>query len=370
MITEPLMQIKSADKIVWMSKPSPMREKTSEITDYTVITLIDTIRKTIDRKTASEIIMTAAEALGEKLYDEFVKEQILSPKGWAECINEKIFVPMGVEVKYKKITQEGIECEVYSCPTSYRALLTPEITCPFSYGYARALWRKTFPEGEVKMGTTLSAGGKSCEFMFLTKSKENFREQMKSVMETTEITIGKTEYKMDLTEFSIKISDYVILSLTDSLFKHVEKRQASEVVINAAEELGRIIFQRRIKEKPPKWTPMEWAKRTSAYIWNSQGIGIVFSEISDEKIVSHVFKCPTPERAGKAPHITCPFSWGYARGAWKVAFPEGEVIMGGTMAHGAPTCEFIWYVKAEKEHLEERKKIERYLTKEEEVRML
>jgi hypothetical protein len=248
-------------------------------------------------------------------------------------------------------------------------MAAPNITCPFSYGFGRGLWRKSFPEGEVIMDNTIAKGKETCGFTFLVKSKENIREKMKQMFEN-----GSVELKVEKASASgvapVKLSDFTILCITDSIFKHLDKKPASEIVMGTAEKLGNMVFEEYIKERPEKWTTMEWVEKTSEFIWNHQGTGIVFSEISDEKITSHVFKCPTPERAAEAPHIACPLSWGYGRGIWKKAFPEGEVLMGGTMAHGAPTCEFTWFVKTQKEHAELREKMKKYLTKEEETRML
>ncbi|MBU4189442.1 MAG: hypothetical protein KJ886_00395, partial [Candidatus Thermoplasmatota archaeon] len=71
-----LAKIKSADKTVWMTKPKPNKEFSQMIADYTILLLIDTILKEVDKKTASEIIMNAAEELGGKIFDEYVKEKI------------------------------------------------------------------------------------------------------------------------------------------------------------------------------------------------------------------------------------------------------------------------------------------------------
>ncbi|MEW6069191.1 MAG: hypothetical protein AB1485_01100 [Candidatus Thermoplasmatota archaeon] len=370
MISEPLTEIKSADKVVWMTKPARSREVVSEIADYTILSLVTTIFKKLPKEKASEILMSAAELLGSRVYDDFVTKKSITLREWCENVNEFIFEPMGTEVKWLKIAEDLAEVEVLECPTSARALVVPEIICPFSYGFGRALLRKAFPKGEVKMLATLALGEKVCSFQFIKFSTKSTREEFKRMMEKAILPTAIELYPKPLTDFTVRIADYTIIALTDSIFSNLDKKEASELVISSAEELGRLVFDKRVGKRIEKYTPMEWAKITSTYIWNSQGTGIVFSEISNEKIVSHVFKCPTPERAGKAPHISCPFSWGYARGIWRSAFPDGEVLMGGTMAHGAPTCQFLWYVKTNKKLSEERERVKRYLTKEEEIRML
>lgn len=364
-----LRKMKSGDKTVWMTKPKKDSLLCQKIADYTILTLIETILESVDKKTGSEILMNAAENLGSKVFDEYIKEKITTTKEWANSVNENVFKQMGIGITFTEILDDTIESSVFRCPTIYRAMAAPDITCPFSYGFGRGLWRKVFPEGEVIIKNTIAAGKEKCDFAFIVNQKENIREKMKEMFEKASVKLD-IPVKQTSDAVPAKVSDFTILCITDSVFKHIDKKIASEIVMKSAEKIGNKIFNESIVERPEKWTTMEWAEKTSEFIWNHQGTGIVFSEISDEKITSHVFKCPTPERAGEAPHIACPTSWGYARGVWKGAFPEGEVLMGGTMAHGAPTCEFTWFVKTDKEHAELREKMKKYLTKEEEMRML
>lgn len=180
----------------------------------------------------------------------------------------------------------------------------------------------------------------------------------------------KTSYILNHTVDTLVSTEGTILPLMETVFDVLDKKASSEITLKAAEKLGMNIFDGYVKEKVTEWTTKTWTETIARFVFNPQGTGIVFSEISKDRIVAHVIKCPTPGRAGKAPHLTCPFSYGYARGLWKKAFLEGEVLMGGTMAHGAPTCGFTFYVKADKEHAEMREKIKRYLTKEEEMKLL
>jgi len=180
----------------------------------------------------------------------------------------------------------------------------------------------------------------------------------------------KTSYILNHTVDTLVSTEGTILPLMETVFDVLDKKASSEITLKAAEKLGMNIFDGYVKEKVTEWTTKTWTETIARFVFNPQGTGIVFSEISKDRIVAHVIKCPTPGRAGKAPHLTCPFSYGYARGLWKKAFLEGEVLMGGTMAHGAPTCGFTFYVKADKEHAEMREKIKRYLTKEEEMELL
>ncbi|MBA3044493.1 hypothetical protein FP804_05095 [archaeon] len=180
----------------------------------------------------------------------------------------------------------------------------------------------------------------------------------------------KTSYILNHTVDTLVSTEGTILPLMETVFDVLDKKASGEITLKAAEKLGMNIFDGYVKEKVTEWTTKTWTETIARFVFNPQGTGIVFSEISKDRIVAHVIKCPTPGRAGKAPHLTCPFSYGYARGLWKKAFLEGEVLMGGTMAHGAPTCGFTFYVKADKEHAEMREKIKRYLTKEEEMKLL
>ncbi|MCG2825387.1 MAG: hypothetical protein L6265_02200, partial [Thermoplasmatales archaeon] len=112
-----LAKIKSADKTVWMTKPKPNKEFSQMIADYTILLLIDTILKEVDKKTASEIIMNAAEELGGKIFDEYVKEKITTTKEWADAVNEYVFRQMGTGVTFTEISDEKIELSVIKCST-------------------------------------------------------------------------------------------------------------------------------------------------------------------------------------------------------------------------------------------------------------
>ena len=180
----------------------------------------------------------------------------------------------------------------------------------------------------------------------------------------------KPSYILNHTVDALVSTVGTILPLMETVFDVLDKKASGEITLKAAEKLGMNIFDDYIKEETIEWTTKTWTETISRFVFNPQGTGIVFSEISKDRIVAHVIKCPTPGRAGKAPHLACPFSYGYARGLWKKAFPDGELLMAGTMAHGAPTCGFTFHVKAGKGHTEMREKIKKYLTKEEEMKLL
>ncbi|MDI6916946.1 MAG: hypothetical protein QMC80_04025 [Thermoplasmatales archaeon] len=190
------------------------------------------------------------------------------------------------------------------------------------------------------------------------------------ITETAKKVGIKPSYILNHTVDRLASTGDTILPLMETVFGVVDKKTSSEITLKAAEKLGLNVFDEHIKEKTVEWTTKTWTETIARFVFNPQGTGIVFSEISKDRIVAHVIKCPTPGRASKAPHLTCPFSYGYARGLWKKAFPDGELLMAGTMAHGAPTCEFIFHVKAGKEHAEMREKIKKYLAKEEEMKLL
>ena len=200
---------------------------------------------------------------------------------------------------------------------------------------------------------------------------ETDKKTLSEIIAKTAEKIGiKPFYILNHTIDRLASTKGALLPLVETVFETLDKRASTEITLKSAEKLGMNIFDECIKEKPDRWTTKTWVETMSRYVFNPRGTGVVFSEISDEKIVSHVIKCPTPERAGKAPHLTCPFSYGYTRELWKKAFPDGELLMGGTMAHGAPTCEFTFCVKVDKEQAEMREKIKKYLTKEEEMKLL
>ncbi|PKK85221.1 MAG: hypothetical protein CVT48_06440 [Thermoplasmata archaeon HGW-Thermoplasmata-1] len=189
----------------------------------------------------------------------------------------------------------------------------------------------------------------------MKKWKEDADDEVKILKDNGEKVVASVP-NQDL-QFTARLNDLVVTTIIDAF---VRKRRAnSKVVLEAAEQFGRRVFE-ECMEKREKWTPYEWVVGCITKIFNRQGTGVTFTIPSNGEVMAIIHKCPTPERARISPEVACAFSWGYVRGLWRAAFPDGEVVMKGTMAMGYPTCGFVLKEKAsakDKKHVKEIKDI-------------
>ena len=122
--------------------------------------------------------------------------------------------------------------------------------------------------------------------------------------------------------------------------------------MQTAEAFGRGLFSDYIQCETKKWTMKKWIKPVVDNIFNPMGTGATFTKISKDEATSLIFKCSLHEKS-KQKHVASVFTYGYLRGLFKSAFPNGEILMGSTMAQGAPLIEFTFKTEAsDKEKLE------------------
>ncbi|MCG2825318.1 MAG: hypothetical protein L6265_01855, partial [Thermoplasmatales archaeon] len=150
---ESLREIRSAGKVVYLTKPEPNKEflqslenrtasafidvllseadkktaseiiartakklgiKTSYILNHTVDTLVstegtilplmETVFDVLDKKASSEITLKAAEKLGMNIFDGYVKEKVTewTTKTWTETIARFVFNPQGTGIVFSE----------------------------------------------------------------------------------------------------------------------------------------------------------------------------------------------------------------------------------------------------------------------------
>jgi hypothetical protein len=145
--------------------------------------------------------------------------------------------------------------------------------------------------------------------------------------------------------FVAKLNDLVVTTMINTFVR--EKKTNARAVLDSAEKFGRLVFSECVGKKD-SWTPYEWVVACICKIFNRQGTGVTFTVSHDNEVRAIIHKCPTPERARISPEVACAFSWGYVRGLWLSAFPEGEALMKCAMAMGCPTCEFVFTIKKSK----------------------
>ncbi len=118
-----------------------------------------------------------------------------------------------------------------------------------------------------------------------------------------------------------------------------------ELVMQTAEAFGRGLFTEFVKDNPKEWTMKKWLVSATEQIFNPLGEGATFTKISDEEVKSLVFRNLLHEESPDPATVSL-FTYGFLRGMFLSAFPEGELLMKSTMAAGAPMSEFIFRAQA------------------------
>ncbi len=118
-----------------------------------------------------------------------------------------------------------------------------------------------------------------------------------------------------------------------------------ETVLQTGEAFGRGLFAEFIKEKPKEWTMKEWLDSTVETIFNPMGNLFTFTEIDSDEAKSVLTRCPLREKSNEH-NVAGLFTYGFIRGLLLSAFPNGELLMGGTMAKDVPMTEFIFKANA------------------------
>ena len=131
-----------------------------------------------------------------------------------------------------------------------------------------------------------------------------------------------------------------------------------ETVMQTAEAFGRGLFEDLIKKESGNWTMEKWVRPVVKNIFNPMGTLATFTKITKEEAKSLVFRCHLQEKS-ENPHMASLFTYGFMRGLLLSAFPSGELIMGKTMAQGAPMTELTFKINPTDEERMERERIKK-----------
>lgn len=152
-----------------------------------------------------------------------------------------------------------------------------------------------------------------------------------------------------------------ILNRREAAFNIAKEKLASEpgkieTAMQLAEAFGRGLFEDFIKKNSDEWTMEKWVKPIVGNIFNPMGTTATFTKITEDEAKSLIFRCQLHEDS-KEPHIASLFTYGFLRGMLLSAFPDGEILMGSSMAQGAPMIEFTYKTNATDEDRLERERI-------------
>jgi len=143
--------------------------------------------------------------------------------------------------------------------------------------------------------------------------------------------------------------------------KLVDSGGKIETVMQTAEAFGRGLFEDYIKRESQHWTMEKWAKPVVENIFKPMGAAVTFTKITDEKAKSLIFKWPLHEESNEL-GVGPLFTYGFLRGMFLSAFPDGELLMESTMTKDTPMTEFTFKTKATCEDKLERERVKNFFT--------
>ena len=141
-----------------------------------------------------------------------------------------------------------------------------------------------------------------------------------------------------------------------ALEKLLETHGTAETVMQTGEAFGRGLFAEFIQEKPEVWTMKEWLDVITETILEPMGNSFTLAEVETDKARSLMTQCSLQEKIDET-HVASIFTYGCIRGLFLSAFPNGELLMGSTMALGAPVTEFTFKSNASYKDRFERQRV-------------
>jgi len=163
---------------------------------------------------------------------------------------------------------------------------------------------------------------------------------------------NEIEKMLDRQEIAFNIAKEKLASKPDKI----------EAAIQISEAFGRGLFEEFIKKNSDEWTIEKWLTPIIRNIFNPMGTTATFTKISEGEARSLIFRSNLHEDS-KEPHIASLFTYGFFRGMLLSAFPDGEILMGSSMAQGAPMIEFTYKTNATDEDRLERERIKEVFMK-------
>lgn len=150
-------------------------------------------------------------------------------------------------------------------------------------------------------------------------------------------------------------------AFTVALGKLLDTHGNIEAVMQTGEAFGRGLFAEFLQEKSEEWTMEKWLDVTMENIFDPMGTSFTLAEIENDKARSLMTQCLLHENS-EEPHAASLFTYGCIRGLLLSAFPKGELLMGSTMALGAPMTEFTFKTTASYKDRLERQRVKNLFT--------
>lgn len=178
--------------------------------------------------------------------------------------------------------------------------------------------------------------------------------------------MDKQSKKIDLRDDAVCVMrpDEVLLNRREIAFnvakgKLIDSGGKIETVMQTAEAFGRGLFEDFIKKESEYWTMEKWVKPVVENIFNPMGTAVNFTKLTDKELRSLVFKWPLKEESSEADMASL-FTYGFLRGMFLSAFPDGEILMESAMTKDSPMIEFTFKIRATDEDKLERERVKNF----------
>jgi len=179
--------------------------------------------------------------------------------------------------------------------------------------------------------------------------------------------MDKQSKKIDLRDDAVCVMrpDEVLLNRREIAFnvakgKLIDSGGKIETVMQTAEAFGRGLFEDFIKKESEYWTMEKWVKPVVENIFNPMGTAVNFTKLTDMEARSLVFRWPLREESSEADMASL-FTYGFLRGMFLSAFPDGEILMESAMTKDSPMIEFTFKIEATYEDRLERERVKKNL---------
>ena len=148
-------------------------------------------------------------------------------------------------------------------------------------------------------------------------------------------------------------------AFTAALDKILETNGNVEAVLQIGEAFGRGLFAEFLREKPVNWTMQEWFEHIMETVLEPMGTGFSFEEVTADQVKTVMMKCSLHDQSQEF-NVVGLFTYGFLRSLFRSAFPEGELILGNTLADASPMTEFVFKAHASHRDHFERERVKEF----------
>jgi hypothetical protein len=146
-------------------------------------------------------------------------------------------------------------------------------------------------------------------------------------------------------EIAKQISSRIHGAFDVALARLVESNGSVEKVIQTGEVFGRGLFTEFIIENPNNWTMTQWVEMTLNKVFCPLGDFFDVSTLSDSEAFSVMKRSVLHDKSDES-HAALLFTYSFLRGMLLSAFPNGELLLNGSVQGGFSDVGFRFKMNA------------------------